>query len=87
MSITFNRTVKTLTCTSTGGPPATVTWGKNDMPINDSLYQQRQRMVDSETATYDNVLFNDDVASFVGNFTCQVSNVRGMAVKTVHLNG
>ena len=44
-------------------------------------------MVDAETATYENVLFNDDVASFVGNFTCQISNVRGMAVKTVHLNG
>lgn len=38
------------------------------MPLKDSLYQQSQRLVDAETATYDNVLFNDDVASFLGNF-------------------
>lgn len=87
VSITFNRTVKALTCMSTGGPPATITWEKNDIPINDSFYQQSQRMVDAESATYDNVLFNDNVAIFVGNFTCQISNVRGMDSKVVHLNG
>ena len=86
-SIMFNRTIKIITCTSTGGPPANVIWRKNDMPLNDSLYQQSQRLVDAETATYNNVLFNNDAASFVGNFTCQVTNVRGTAIKIVHLNG
>lgn len=60
---------------------------KNGTPINDSLYQQSQRLVDAETATYNNVLFNDDVANFVGNFTCQINNIRGTAIKSVHLNG
>jgi hypothetical protein len=82
VSITLNRTVKTLTCTSTGGPPSTITWEKNDMPINDSLYQI---IVDTERATI--MLMMIMVTIFVGNFTCQISNVRSMAVKKVHLNG
>ena len=38
-------------------------------------------------ATYENVLFNADVANFVGNFTCEVSNVKGTNEVTVELNG
>ena len=43
--------------------------------------------MDAERATYENILFDDDVASFVGSFTCEVSNVRGMAQETTVLNG
>ena len=43
--------------------------------------------MDAERATYENVLFDDDVASFVGNFTCEVSNVRGTTQETTVLNG
>ena len=57
------------------------------MSVNDSLYQQSQRVVNTETATYENVLFNADIANFVGIFTCEVSNVRGTAEETVELNG
>ena len=57
------------------------------MLVNDSLYQQSQRVVDTESATYENVLFNDDVANFVGTFSCEVSNVRDDASRTVELNG
>ena len=41
------------------------------------------------TATYENVLFNDDVVNFVGAFTCEVSNVRvtNPVQETVELNG
>ena len=43
--------------------------------------------MDAEDATYQNVLFDDDVANFVGSFTCEVSNVRGTAQETTELNG
>ena len=86
-SVIFDRNSTTLTCTSTGGPPTTVTWRKNDVPINESLYEQSQRLVNTVTATYENVLFNDNVANFVGAFTCGVSNVRGTDEVTRELNG
>ena len=57
------------------------------MLVNDSLYQQSQRVVDTVIATYENVLFNADVVNFVGMFTCEVGNVRGTAEETVELNG
>ena len=44
-------------------------------------------MVDTETATYENLLFNDDISNFVGTFSCEVSNVRDTAQDTVELNG
>ena len=83
----FDRNLTTLTCFSTGGPPTTVTWRKNGVLVNESLYEQSQRLVDAVTATYENVLFNDDVANFVGAFICEVSNVRGTNEVTVELNG
>ena len=86
-SVQFDRNSTTLTCTSTGGPPTTVTWRKNSVLVDDTLYEQSLRLVNAETATYENILFNDDVANFVGSFTCEVSNVRGRVEETVELNG
>ena len=57
------------------------------MLVNASLYQQSQRLVDAESATYDNVLSSIDIAYFVGTFTCEVSNVRGTVQQTHELNG
>ena len=83
----FDRNSTTLTCTSTGGPPTTVTWRKNNIPVNTSIYEQSQRLVNAESATYENVLFNENVANFVGAFTCEVSNVRDAVEEIVELNG
>ena len=83
----FDRNSTSLTCTSTGGPPTTVSWRKNGVPVDLSLYEQSQRLVDAESATYQSVLFSDDVTNLVGAFTCEVSNVRGTAQETVELNG
>ena len=54
-----------------------------------SLYEQSQRLVDAVEATYQSVLFNDNVTNFVGAFTCVVSNVRVTVPvqETVELNG
>ena len=86
-SVIFDRNSTTLTCTSTGGPPTTVSWRKNNAAVNLSIYEQSQRLVDSESAMYENVLFNADIANFVGSFTCEVSNARGINEVTVELNG
>ena len=54
-----------------------------------SLYEQSQQLVNAESATYQSILFNDNVTSFVDTFTCEVSNVRATipARETVELNG
>ena len=72
----FDRNSTTLTCNSTGGPPTTVTWLKDGVPVDLSLYEQSQRLVDAVEATYQSVLFNENVTNFVGTFTCEVSNIR-----------
>ena len=87
IALRFDRNSTTLTCTSTGGPPTTVTWRRNGVLVSDSLYQQSQRVVNTETATYDNVLFSSHITNFVGTFTCEVGNVRSTAEDTVELNG
>ena len=86
-SVIFDRNLTALTCTSTDGPPTTVTWRKNGVPVNLSLYEQSQRLVDAESATYESILFNADVANFVGSFTCEISNARGRNEVTLELNG
>ena len=57
------------------------------MPVNESIYQPSQRVVHTENATYENVLFNDNVNDFASTFTCEVSNVRGNVIETLELNG
>ena len=88
-SVIFDRNSTTLTCASTGGPPTIVRWRKDGVLVNtsDSLYQQGQRLVDAESATYLNTLFSDDVANFVGTFSCEVSNARDSSEETLELNG
>jgi hypothetical protein len=88
-SLLFDRNSTTLTCTSTGGPPTTVTWSKNGVPVNLSLYEQSQRLIDAVEATYQSFLFSENVTNFVGIFGCEVSNVRvPVPVRdTLELNG
>ena len=86
-SLRFDRNSTTLTCTSTGGPPTTVSWRKDGVPVDLSLYEQSQQLVDAESATYQSILFNDNVTNFVGTFTCEVSNVRETVQETTELNG
>ena len=87
LSLLFDKNSTTLRCTSTGGPPTTVTWRKNGVPVNTSLYEQSQRLVDAERATYESLLFNEDVTVFVDIFTCEISNARGVVQESAELNG
>ena len=78
-SLTYNRENITLICTSTGGPATTVTWmnGNKILRIDGSTYRQEQRILDRTHATYENILYSDDAANFVGVLTCIVKNARG----------
>ena len=87
--LVFNRSTLTLTCSSTGGPATTVTWRKNGavVEVDGTTYHQSQRVVDTTTATYDNILSSADIANFMGTFTCSVSNSRGGSDRSATLNG
>ena len=87
ISLLFDRKITTLACTSIGGPPTTVTWRRNGVLVDDSLYQQSQRVVETTTATYENILFSTNMINFIGTFTCEVSNDRSTARETVDING
>ena len=77
ISFLFERNTTTLICTSTGGPPTTITWRRNGVPVDERLFWQIQIVVDSVTATYENILDTDNTSNFIGTFTCEVSNIRG----------
>ena len=57
------------------------------MPVNDSLFQQSQVLIDAQAATFQNLLHNNDISDFLGTFTCEVSNARGAVQESVELNG
>lgn len=82
-SLLFDGNTTTLVCTSTGGPPTTVTWRRSDALVDVSLYWQTQIVMDSVTATYENILGTDEVRDFAGIFTCEVSNIRGVDQQTL----
>ena len=89
-SLLFDRDSATLTCTSTGGPPTTVTWRKNGLLLDSSLFHQSQILVNANGAIYNNFLIGiDNVANshFIGNFTCTVTNSRGENMSVIDLNG
>ena len=88
-SLLFDRNSTTLTCTSTGSPPTTVTWRKNGVRVDLSLYEQSQRLVDAVQATYHSILFSDNITNFVGTFTCVINNARVSVPiqSTLELNG
>ena len=55
--------------------------------MNTTAYEQSQRLVDAEKATYESLLFNKNIIVFVGHFTCEISNARGVVHESVELNG
>ena len=55
--------------------------------MNTSPYEQSQRLMNAGAATCVNVLFNANIANFVGMFTCEVSNVRDTVQQSLELNG
>ena len=67
--------VFTLTCTSTGGPATTVSWGRDGTMLSDySTYSITSQVTDAVTATYTHTL--TVTGRLVGEYQCSVSNIR-----------
>ena len=90
-TFTFNGLSRTLTCTSTGGPPTTVTWRRDGAVITvNATYQQTKRVVDPIAGTYQTVLTIDPSvgqSGIVGTYNCTVENARGESSKMVVVTG
>ena len=90
-SLTFDDQSWTLTCTSTGGPAATVTWRRNGVVITlNATHHETKRVVDPGNGTYQTVLTIDPSVGqddIVGTYSCTVKNTRGESSETVVVPG
>ena len=77
--LVYDKTTRSLTCTSTGGPATTVTWRKDGAVITlNATYQQTQVVTDPVTGTYQTVLtIAQSVTDILGTYSCTVRNTRG----------
>ena len=84
-SLTFAE--ESLTCSSSGGPAANVTWERNGVPLNlnGTAYQQTQTVTNTSTSAYETTLTSSDASVFAGPFTCTVSNTRGNDTETISI--
>lgn len=89
VSLSLNRSMATLTYASSHGPATTVSWKKNGIVLDKGSvdFNQNQRLVDAETATYESYLITSNLSILVGEFTCVISNSRGATEKTLLLEG
>ena len=75
----FDGSILTLTCTTSGGPPTTLSWLRDGSPlvVDNLTYRQGQNVLSMETATYETTLTADTLSSLVGVVHCIASNERG----------
>ena len=93
VSVQYNKTTQTITCTSTGGPATHVSWYKDDAQINMAsnegrFYENSQIIMDTISATYENRLrIVDKSSEAAGTYTCEVRNPKGSRNETSYLQG
>ncbi len=88
--VSYNRSSQTITCTSTGGPATSVTWTRDNTPLNvdGTTYQHSQIITDTATSTYENRLTipGDDQDTY-GIYVCIVSNAMGNDTSEIEISG
>ena len=72
----------TITCSSTGSPPTTVSWIRNKAVLknleSDGKYVASQKVIDRQSSTYDNILtIKGSYGDAVGDYICNISNSLG----------
>ena len=91
VSVQYDRTSQTITCTSIGGPATDVTWSKDNVNIiltMGGLYEHSQIIINTTSATYENRLrIVDKSSEAAGNYTCQVTNSRGGINGSLYIQG
>ncbi len=82
-SLTYNDLSGILICESTGGPATIVTWNRVG-----HTYVQSQRITNASSATYYNYLLirSQELADYMGRFSCTVRNIRGENTATIELS-
>ena len=74
VSVQYDRTSQTITCTSTDGPATDVTWSKDNVNIRltmgeSDLYEHSQIILNTTSATYENRLrIVDKSSEAAGNY-------------------
>ena len=74
----------TVTCTSFGSPPTSVTWTKNgatvSMENSQHMYKSAQVLVDRNETIYENILtIMGSLEDAVGDYGCTVENYIGIS--------
>ena len=91
ISVQYDRTSQTITCTSTGGPATDVTWSKDNVNIRltmGGLYEHSRIITNTTSATYENRLrIADKSSEAAGNYTCRVTNSRGGMNGSLYIQG
>ena len=89
VSVQYDRTSQTITCTSTGGPVTDVTWSKENIRLTmGDLYEHSQIIINTTSATYENRLrIIDKSSEAAGNYACQVTNSRGCMNGSLYIQG
>ena len=90
-AVIYDPDTNNLVCTSFGGPATVVTWKKNGQLLTtmETAYRQKQRLIFTETATYENTLSipRDTIANYNTTYECLVANSRGNDSLTISLEG
>ena len=93
VSLKYNRTTQTITCTSTGGPATDVIWSKDTANISmvsneGRLYEYSQIILNTTSATYENRLrIVDKSSKTAGTYTCEVTNPWGSTNESLYIQG
>ena len=91
VSVQYDTTSQTITCTSTGGPVTDVTWSKDNTNIRltmGGLYEHSQIIINTTSATYENRLrIVDKSSEAAGNYTCSITNSRGSMNRSLYIQG
>ena len=83
---------QTIVCTSTGGPATDVTWYMDNAhimtPNEGGAYSYSQIITNTTSAIYENRLrIVDKSSQAAGNYTCQVTNLRGSVNRSLYIQG
>ena len=88
---TISSSLYTLTCTSTGSPPTTVTWTKDGETLitDGTTYSLTQTLVNRVTSTYNSTLTVEaSFADILGEYSCSVMNSIGTSnVQQIKIQG
>ena len=92
ISVEYDSTTQTITCTSTGGPATHVTWSQDNVTINTAsnggVYEHSQVIVNTTSATYEKKLRIIDKSSrSSGTYGCEVRNLMGSTKESLNIQG